>query len=60
MASDVLFPPTEDHMLSGVNFLLIGTVAVLLVLYLLRRRTRIVISRIGAGSGTDAESAGIQ
>ena len=46
-------------MLSGVNFLLIGTVAVLLVLYLLRRRTRIVTSHV-AISGADTESANVQ
>lgn len=58
MASDVLIPHAEDHMLS-VNFVLVGTVAVLLVLYLLRRRTRIITSQVSV-SGDDSESASAQ
>ena len=42
-----------------VNFLLLGTVAVLLVLYLLRRRTRIVASQVSV-SGAETESASVQ
>ena len=47
-------------MFTGVNFLLVGTVAVLLVLYLLRRRTRIVISHVSGRSGAEAESASVR
>ena len=43
----------------SVNFVLVGTVAVLLVLYLLRRRTRIITSQVSV-SGDDSESASAQ
>ena len=44
----------------SVNFLLVGTVAVLLVLYLLRRRTRIITSQVGVSSDDGADSTAAQ
>ena len=44
----------------SVNFLLVGAVAVVLVLYLLRRRTRIVTAKVSASTDGGAESAGAQ
>ena len=44
----------------SVNFLLVGMVAVVLVLYLLRRRTRIVTAKVSVSTGGDTESAGAQ
>ena len=43
----------------SVNFLLLGTVAVLLVLYLLRRRTRIVTSQVSFSSA-ETKSASVR
>jgi hypothetical protein len=43
----------------SVHFLLLGTVALLLVLYLLRRRTRIVNSQVSV-SDAETESANLQ
>ena len=45
-------------MLSGLNVVLLTGVAVLLVLYLLRRRTRIIVAAHSAGG--DSEASGQQ
>ena len=43
-------------MISGINIVLVSTVAVLLVLYLLRRRTRIVTSQVTPSPSSDTQS----
>ena len=43
-------------MISGINIVLVSTVAVLLVLYLLRRRTRIVTSQVSPSSDTQSSA----
>lgn len=45
-------------MISGINIVLVSTVAVLLVLYLLRRRTRIVTSQVTPSPSSDTQSGG--
>jgi len=47
-------------MISGINVVLISTVAVLLVMYLLRRRSRLVTARLTASSDSDTQSAKVQ
>ena len=56
MAPNMLSPLAEDDMISGINIVLVSTVAVLLVLYLLRRRTRIVTSQVSPSSDTQSSA----
>lgn len=58
MASNMLSSAAEDDMISGINIVLVSTVAVLLVLYLLRRRTRIVTSQVTPSPSSDTQSGG--
>ena len=56
LASNMLSSAAEDDMISGINIVLVSTVAVLLVLYLLRRRTRIVTSQVIESPSSDTQS----
>ena len=47
-------------MLSGLNIALLGGVGLLLVLYLLRRRTRLVTTALSTPSGGKSEASAQQ
>ena len=44
-------------MIAGINSYLIGTVVVLLVFYLLRRRTRVVTTELNVSTPSDTQSS---
>jgi len=47
-------------MLSAINVVMVGLLAICLVLYLLRRRTRIVTTQLNVGPDTNADQASSQ
>ena len=47
-------------MLSAINVVMIGLLGVFLVLYLLRRRTRLVTTQLNVGGRADADDASTQ
>ena len=44
-------------MIAGINIYLISTVVVLLVFYLLRRRTRVVTTELNVSTPSDTQSS---
>jgi len=47
-------------MLSAINVVMVGLLAICLVLYLLRRRTRIVTTQLNVGPDTKTDQASSQ
>ncbi len=51
----------EDfHYMTALNFVLLAAVAVFLVLYLLRRKTRVVTTQFNTQAGDNKEASGQQ